>query len=99
MGRLPELIRQNPYLRGCTILQNSDAHQLGDIKEPGQPLEVEKKSVEGIIAALLKEDFYEYEGLKLQLFLFLYGCKREGSGIQKNKLYSGLFLLLLSIFP
>ena len=55
--RLPELIRQNPYLEGCTILQNSDAHQLGDIKEPGLPVEVEEKSVEGIIAALLKGRF------------------------------------------
>ena len=57
LDSLPELVRQNPYLERCVILQNSDAHQLGDIKEPGLPLEVEEKSVEGIIDALLKGRF------------------------------------------
>jgi hypothetical protein len=57
LNSLPELVIQNPYLEGCVILQNSDAHQLGDIKEPGLPLEVEEKSVEGVIAALLKGRF------------------------------------------
>ncbi|GLB29955.1 histidinol-phosphatase [Lacrimispora amygdalina] len=54
LNRLPELVRQNPYLEKCLILQNSDAHQLGDIKEQGITLEAEEKSVEGIIASLLK---------------------------------------------
>nr|WP_314461995.1 PHP domain-containing protein [uncultured Clostridium sp.] len=54
LNRLPELVRQNPYLEKCLILQNSDAHQLGDIKEQGVILEAEEKSVEGVIASLLR---------------------------------------------
>ncbi|MDK2968423.1 PHP domain-containing protein [Lacrimispora sp.] len=54
LDRLPELVRKNPYLENCLILTNSDAHQLGAIKEQGLPFQAVEKSAEGVIAALLK---------------------------------------------
>lgn len=39
--RLPELLEQNPYLRNCRIIHDSDAHYLGDISEPEHFLEFE----------------------------------------------------------
>ncbi len=53
LTRLPELKRRNPYLEGCRIISNSDAHCLEDIQEPGLFMEVEEKSMEAVIRALL----------------------------------------------
>lgn len=55
LKRLPDLVRQNPYLENCLILHNSDAHQLWNIKEQGQPLYAQEKSASGVISSLLKE--------------------------------------------
>lgn len=54
LGRLHELERTNPYLKGCRIVSNSDAHYLEDIKEPYLTLPVEEKSGRGVVECLLK---------------------------------------------
>lgn len=53
LTKLHELKEKHLYLGSCRIISNSDAHYLGDISEPGLTIEVEEKSVEGIIRALL----------------------------------------------
>lgn len=53
LGKLHELLKANPYLKHCRIISNSDAHDLEHIKEPELTLEVGKRSVEGVIRALL----------------------------------------------
>ncbi|WP_333645769.1 PHP domain-containing protein [Lacrimispora sp.] len=51
--KLSELKKTNPYLEGCRIITNSDAHYLEDIQEPLFTIEVEERTVEGVIRALL----------------------------------------------
>ncbi len=51
--KLSELKKANPYLEGCRIITNSDAHYLEDIQEPLFTIEVEERTVEGVIRALL----------------------------------------------
>ena len=53
-AKLPELLRQHPYLHACRILHNSDAHQLGDISEPVHFLEfpTEKPTARDVLEAL-----------------------------------------------
>lgn len=46
------LSKKHPYLQGCFILHNSDAHYLTEIQEPIHTLEVEIPTVEGVICAL-----------------------------------------------
>lgn len=53
LKNLHQLKRNNPYLEGCRIISNSDAHYLEDINEPGLTLDVEEKSVRGVIRGLL----------------------------------------------
>lgn len=53
LTKLHGLKKANPYLEGCRIISNSDAHYLEHINEPDLTLRVEEKSVEGIIKALL----------------------------------------------
>lgn len=52
LKHLHELRRTNPYLNGCRIISNSDAHYLEHIHEPRLTLAVEERSVEGVLAAL-----------------------------------------------
>ncbi len=52
MAHLNELILKNPYLEGCCILQNSDAHTLEDIHEADYLLEVEEKNITSILKKL-----------------------------------------------
>ncbi|MEY8353345.1 PHP domain-containing protein [Lachnospiraceae bacterium 54-53] len=52
---LTQLKRGNPYLEGCRILCNSDAHRLEDIHEPQFVLEAEERSREAVIGALLRK--------------------------------------------
>ncbi len=46
---LSSIKKLHPYLNHCLALSNSDAHRLGDIKEPDDVLEVEVLSPEGVI--------------------------------------------------
>lgn len=52
-GCLYSLRRDNPYLKNCRILCNSDAHYLEHINEPGLTLPVREKSARAVIEALL----------------------------------------------
>ena len=53
-AKLPQLMKEHPYLRTCRILSDSDAHYLGDISEPVHWLEfdTEDPSREEILACL-----------------------------------------------
>lgn len=53
LKKLHQLRRDHPYLESCRIISNSDAHYLEHINEPVLTLQVEEKSVRGIIRALL----------------------------------------------
>ncbi|MGL6220209.1 MAG: PHP domain-containing protein, partial [Lacrimispora sphenoides] len=53
LSRLHELRKKNPYLEGCRIISNSDAHYLEDIHEPRLTIEAEEKSMEAVVRALL----------------------------------------------
>jgi PHP family Zn ribbon phosphoesterase len=53
LTRLHELRKKNPYLEGCRIISNSDAHYLEDIHEPRLTIEAEEKSMEAVVHALL----------------------------------------------
>lgn len=53
LNRFHDLRRKNPYLENCRIVNNSDAHYLGDIHEPRFTIEVKEKTAEGVIKALL----------------------------------------------
>ena len=50
--KVDALKEANPYLKGCNILHNSDAHYLKDIQEPKYYLEVEEKTAEAVIKAI-----------------------------------------------
>lgn len=54
MKKREALENTNPYLKQCRIISDSDAHQLGDINEPIHYIEVEERSVMGILKALGK---------------------------------------------
>lgn len=53
LTRLHGLRKKNPYLEGCRIISNSDAHYLEDIHEPGLTIEAEEKSMDAVVRALL----------------------------------------------
>lgn len=53
LKKLHELRKNNPYLEGCRIISNSDAHYLKDINEPGLTIQAEEKSIEAVVRALL----------------------------------------------
>jgi len=53
LTRLHELRKKNPYLEGCRIISNSDAHYLEDIHEPRLTIEAEEKSMAAVVRALL----------------------------------------------
>lgn len=61
LRKLHELKRSNPYLEGCRIISNSDAHYLENINEPELTIEVEEKSVEGVVECLLTPQGSRYE--------------------------------------
>lgn len=56
LKKLHGLRKSNPYLEKCRIISNSDAHYLEHIQEPRLTLEVEEKTCQGIINALLMEN-------------------------------------------
>ncbi len=53
LTKLHELKKKNPYLEGCRIISNSDAHYLEDIHEPRLTIEAEEKSMDAVVWALL----------------------------------------------
>lgn len=52
LGKLHGLKKSNPYLEGCRIISNSDAHYLEHIHEPELTLQVREKSIRGVLEAL-----------------------------------------------
>lgn len=53
ISRLDEFRKNYPYLQGCKIITDSDAHYLKDINEPVNFLHAKEKSAEAVIEALL----------------------------------------------
>lgn len=52
LGKLHRVRRENPYLEGCRIISDSDAHYLEDIHEPQLRLQVRERSVRGVLEVL-----------------------------------------------
>ena len=52
IGRYEEVAGNNPYLKNCTIITNSDAHSLGNINEAVNYIECEAKSRGAVLKAL-----------------------------------------------
>ena len=48
LKKLHEVKRMNPYLEGCRIISNSDAHYLEHIHEPELTIPVKEKSIQGV---------------------------------------------------
>ena len=55
LRKLHEVKKANPYLEGCKIISNSDAHYLEHINEPELTILVRERSIGGVIEALLGE--------------------------------------------
>lgn len=51
-SHVEKLLNNHPYLRGCNIITNSDAHYLQYINEPMNYLQVEDRSREAVLRAL-----------------------------------------------
>ena len=49
LKQLHRVRRDNPYLEGCRIISNSDAHYLEHIQEPERTIPVREKSVEAVL--------------------------------------------------
>ena len=54
LRQLHRLKKAHPYLEGCRIVSDSDAHYLEHIHEPGLTLPVEEKSARGVVEDLLR---------------------------------------------
>ncbi|MDR0947679.1 MAG: PHP domain-containing protein [Ruminococcus sp.] len=54
-GFTERLISENPYLKNCNIITDSDAHYLEDISEPEHFLNANEKTVKGVLDALMKK--------------------------------------------
>jgi len=52
LTKLHKVKRENPYLEGCRIISNSDAHYLEHIHEPELTLQAGEKSIRGVLEAL-----------------------------------------------
>lgn len=53
LKHLHRLRRENPYLEGCRIVSNSDAHYLEHIHEPELTISVGERSAAAVVRALL----------------------------------------------
>lgn len=53
IGFKEDILNKNPYLKGCNIIHDSDAHYLEYINEPENFIEVEEKSIEAVLKALV----------------------------------------------
>ncbi len=56
LSKLHTVLKDNPYLKNCKIISDSDAHYLEHINEPQLTLHVEEKSAAGVVQALLGEE-------------------------------------------
>lgn len=56
ISHLEKLSKTNPYLMGCNIITDSDAHSLGNINEAEHFLYCESRSREDILKALVKKE-------------------------------------------
>ena len=54
LSKLHELQKSNEYLKGCTIITDSDAHYLEHINEPVHSLYVNEKTVDSVLSYLSK---------------------------------------------
>lgn len=52
LSKLPELLKNDPYLNDCCIISNSDAHYLEHIHEPEHTLRVKSRTIPDILEAL-----------------------------------------------
>lgn len=52
LGKLHGLKKEHPYLEGCRIISNSDAHYLEHINEPRLTIEVEERSRRAVVEAI-----------------------------------------------
>ena len=55
LKNLHRLRRTEPYLDGCRIISNSDAHYLEYINEPELTIQVEERSAAAVVDALARE--------------------------------------------
>ncbi len=55
LEKLPELEERFPYLKGCRVITDSDAHYLEHIHEPVNWLEAEEKTAEAVLQALTEK--------------------------------------------
>lgn len=55
IGYAKRLCGEHPYLQGCRLIHNSDAHSLGDIHEAEYFLEAASKAPEDILKALVSK--------------------------------------------
>lgn len=53
LKNLHSMRRDHPYLNGCNVITDSDAHYLWDINEPVNTLFVHEKSIEAVLDALV----------------------------------------------
>jgi PHP family Zn ribbon phosphoesterase len=53
IGKLTKLSEANPYLNGCNIITDSDAHELGRINEPINFLMCEERTGKSVLHALI----------------------------------------------
>lgn len=54
LKKLHGLKKAHPYLEGCRIISDSDAHYLEHIHEPGLTLPVAERSAKGVVETLLR---------------------------------------------
>ena len=52
IGFMEDILEKNPYLKGCVIISDSDAHYLENINEPINFIEAESKSIADVFKAL-----------------------------------------------
>jgi len=53
LANLHRIKKDNPYLEGCRVITDSDAHYLEHIHEPEYTLPVAEKSIQGVLDALV----------------------------------------------
>ena len=53
LSNLHQIKKDNPYLEGCRVITDSDAHYLEHIHEPEYSLAVKERSIEAVLEALV----------------------------------------------
>lgn len=52
-GFVDDIVEKNPYLKGCNIIHDSDAHYLEYINEPENFIEADSRDIESVLKALV----------------------------------------------